>query len=220
GRFDEGWDAYRERALAEQKAQGIVPEHTILSERDPDVEAWDSLSDGAKKMAARQMEVYAGFLTQTDHHFGRFLDFVDGLGKLDNTIVMAVSDNGASAEGGPHGTFNEALFFNLVPERLEDNLARYDSWGGVDTFPHYSWGWTWAGNTPFRRWKRETYRGGVSEPCVISWPAGMDRQGEVRTQYAHAIDFCATILDCIGIDPPELVDGVPQEPLEGVSLKP
>ena len=171
-------------------------------------------------MAARQMEVYAGFLTQTDHHFGRVLDFIESLGELDNTLVIAISDNGASAEGGPDGTFNEALFFNLVPERLEDNLERYELWGGIETFPHYSWGWTWAGNAPFRRWKRETYRGGVSEPCVISWPAGIGDQGGVRTQYAHAIDLAATILGCAGIDPPETVDGVKQEPLEGTSLRP
>ena len=220
GTFDSGWDQYREDVIAAQKAEGIVPEHTVLSERDPDVAAWDSLSDDAKRMCAHQMEVYAGFLTQTDHHFGRVIDFIDTLGELENTIVIAISDNGASAEGGPEGTFNEALFFNLVPERLEDNLARYDDWGGVTTFPHYAWGWTWAGNTPFRRWKRETYRGGVSEPCVISWPARMGSGGEVRTQYSHAIDLVATILDAIGVPEPETVDGVAQEPLHGVSLVP
>jgi arylsulfatase len=220
GRFDAGWDAYRDEVHARQVAAGIVPEHSVLSERDPDVAAWESLSDDAKRMCARQMEVFAGFLTQTDHHFGRVLDFIEEIGELDNTLVMVVSDNGASAEGGPEGTFNEALFFNLVPERLEDNLAHYDRWGGVETFPHYAWGWTWAGNAPFRRWKRETYRGGVTEPCLISWPAGIDRVGEVRTQYAHAIDVAATVLDAAGIEVPATVDGVPQTPLHGVSLRP
>ena len=199
-------------------AAGIVPSHARLSERDPDVPAWDDLDADSQRMFARQMEVYAGFLTQTDHHVGRVLDFVESLGELDNTIVVAVSDNGASAEGGPAGTFNESLFFNFVPERLEDNLRHFDGWGGVDTFPHYSWGWTWAGTTPFRRWKRETYRGGVSEPCIVSWPAGIADHGAVRHQYAHAIDILPTLLDAAGVPSPDVVAGVPQQPFHGASL--
>ena len=129
------------------------------------------------------METYAGFITQTDHHFGRILDYLEQLGELDNTLVIVLSDNGASAEGGLEGTFNETLFFNKAPETLDDNLAHYDHWGSVDTFPHYSWGWTWAGVTPFRRWKREVYRGGISDPLIISWPAGIQASGETRDQY-------------------------------------
>ena len=221
GRFDQGWDRYREEVFARQLAAGIMPPHTVLSARDPDVPAWDSLSDDAHRMFARQMETYAGFLTQTDHHFGRVLKFLTRIGELDNTIVIAMSDNGASAEGGPEGTFNESLFFNFVPELLADNMKHYDDWGGVHTFPHYSWGWTWAGNTPFRRWKRETYRGGVSEPFIVSWPAGMGTVGgTVRTQYAHAIDVVTTVLDACGIEPPAVVAGVAQKPLHGVSLVP
>ena len=218
GRFDHGWDAYRAEVFDRQVAAGVVPSHARLSERDPDVPAWDDLDGESQRMFARQMEVYAGFLTQTDHHVGRLLDFVDGLGELDDTIVVVVSDNGASAEGGPDGTFNESLFFNFVPERLEDNLRHYDAWGGVDTFPHYSWGWTWAGTTPFRRWKRETFRGGVSEPCIVSWPAGIADHGAVRTQYAHAIDILPTLLDAAGIPAPDVVAGVRQQPVDGASL--
>lgn len=219
GRFDAGWDTYREEALAAQKQLGLQPEGAELSDRDPDVVAWEGLSDDAKRMCARQMETFAGFLTQTDYHFGRVLEFIDKLGELENTIVIAISDNGASAEGGPEGTFNEALFFNLVPERLEDNLARYDGWGGIETFPHYAWGWTWAGNTPFRRWKRETYRGGVSLPCIVSWPERLrEHGGGVRTQYAHAIDLAPTILDAVGVGQAAEVDGYEQEPLDGMSL--
>jgi arylsulfatase len=220
GRFDQGWDAYRADVFDRQLAAGVVPAHARLSARDPDVPAWDGLDAGAQRMFARQMEVYAGFLSQTDHHVGRVLDFLDRIGELDNTIVVALSDNGASAEGGPAGTFNESLFFNFVPERLEDNLRHYDGWGGVDTFPHYSWGWTWAGTTPFRRWKRETYRGGVSEPCIVAWPAGIAARGEVRTQYAHAIDVLPTLLDAAGLPVPEAVAGVPQQPFHGASLVP
>ena len=218
GRFDMGWEAYRHEVFARQKAMGILPEHAELSGIDPDVEDWDELSDEAKSMYAHQMEVYAGFLTQTDHHLGRVIDFIDRIGELDNTIIIAVSDNGASAEGGEHGTRNEALFFNLAPERLEDNIAVKDIWGSEDTFNHYSWGWTWAGDTPFRRWKRETYRGGVTDPCIVSWPAGLPADGSIRPQYAHAIDVMPTVLELLGVDVPATIRGVEQSPIAGVSL--
>ena len=199
GRFDGGWDEYRDIVFERQRALGIVDDAAVLSERDPDVPAWDSLSDEARRMYARQMEVYAAFIEQTDHHLGRVIDFIDELGELDNTIVVVMSDNGASAEGGEHGTFNEALFFNGMPETLEDNLAHFDDWGGPDAYAHYSWGWTSAGNTPFRRWKRETYRGGVTDPCIVSWPAGIEARGEVRHQYTHVTDIVPTLLDAIGL---------------------
>lgn len=218
GRFDEGWDAYRRAVFARQKAIGLFSEEAELSDPDPDVPAWDSLGDDERRMYARQMETYAAFLEQTDHHFGRVVDFVASLGELDNTLIIAVSDNGASAEGGVHGTFNEALFFNKVPETLEDNLERLEGWGGVDTFPHYSWGWTWAGDTPFRRWKRETYRGGVTDPCIVHWPAGIPNGGEVRTQYLHAIDIFPTVLDAVRISAPASIRGVAQSPLQGRSF--
>ncbi len=218
GRFDDGWEAYRETVLARQIEMGIVPPDTELSRHDPDVPEWGSLSEDEKRMFTRQMETYAGFLTQTDHHFGRIVDYLEEIGELDNTMIIVVSDNGPSAEGGVHGTFNEMLFFNQAPETLEDNLARYDDWGGVDTFPHYSWGWTWAGATPFRRWKRETYRGGVSDPCIVSWPAGISAAGEVRSQYSHAIDVVPTILDALGIEAPDAIRGVPQSAIQGVSF--
>lgn len=218
GKFDAGWDAYRESVFERQLEMGIVAEGTVLSERDADVPAWDSLSADEQQMYARQMETYAGFITQTDHHFGRVIEYVEQIGELDNTIVVMISDNGPSAEGGVNGTFNEMLFFNSAPELLEDNMAHYDDWGGVDTFPHYSWGWTWAGATPFRRWKRETYRGGISDPFIISWPAGISDQGAVRTQYAHAIDIVPTILDAMGVDAPDSIKGVAQSSLHGVSF--
>jgi arylsulfatase A-like enzyme len=220
GAFDMGWDDYRRVVFDRQRALGLLPEGTELSKRDPDVEAWETLSVDAKRMYTRQMEVYAAFVSQTDHHIGRMLDFLDAIGELDNTIVVAVSDNGASAEGGEHGTRNEGLFFNLAPETLEDNLEVFDDWGGEDTFPHYSWGWTWAGDTPFRRWKRETYRGGITDPCIVSWPAGIAARGEVRHQYAHAIDLVPTLLDVIGIEAPTHIRGVAQSTLPGTSLAP
>jgi hypothetical protein len=166
----------------------------------------------------RQMETYAGFMEQTDHHFGRIVDYIDEIGELDNTLIIVISDNGPSAEGGVNGTYNEMLFFNQIEEELEDNLAHYDGWGGPDTFPHYSWGWTNAGATPFRRWKRETYRGGTSDPCIISWPERITSGGELRPQYCLAIDIVPTILAAIGAEPPTSVRGVPQSEIQGVSF--
>jgi len=218
GKFDMGWDEYRKIVFERQKELGILPADAELSAHDPDVPVWESLSDDAKKMYTRQMEVYAAFVEQTDYHFGRIIEFLEKIGRLENTIVVVVSDNGASAEGGVNGTFNEQLFFNTVEERLDDNLDRYEDWGSPNTFPHYSWGWTWAGDTPFRRWKRETYRGGVTDPCIVFWPEGIKASNEIRTQYAHAIDLVPTILEAVGIQAPTMVRGVPQSPVEGLSF--
>ena len=146
------------------------------------------------------------------------VDFIDELGELDNTLIVVLSDNGASAEGGEHGNFNEVLFFNGVPETLEGNIAHYDEWGGPNTYPHYSWGWAWAGNTPFRRWKRETYRGGVSNPCIVSWPARITGHGEIRTQYTHVTDLLPTILDALGLEAPDVIRGIAQSPIHGTSF--
>ena len=218
GQFDDGWDAYRERVFARQKELGIVPAEAELSRHDPDVPDWDAQPADARRLYSRMMEVFAGFLSHTDHHLGRLLDFLRAQGLLDNTIVMVVSDNGASAEGGPTGTTNEAQFFNNAQEPLEDSLALIDEIGGPNHFNHYPWGWTHAGNTPFRRWKRETYRGGSSDPFIVSWPAGIKARGEVRGQYAHIIDMVPTVLDLLGIEPPATIRGVTQSPIHGVSF--
>ena len=218
GKFDMGWDEYRRVVFEHQKEMDILPAGTELSPPDPDVPEWDSLSDDAKRMYARQMEVYAAFLEQTDYHFGRIIDFLEKIGELNNTIVVAISDNGASAEGGVHGTFNEALFFNGVEETLEDNLEHFEEWGSPNTFPHYAWGWTWAGDSPFRRWKRETYRGGVTDPCIVFWPEGIKASGEIRSQYTHAIDLVPTILEALDIKAPETIRGVAQSPIQGVTF--
>ena len=220
GQFDDGWDAYRERTFARQKDLGIVPPGAQLSRHDPDVPEWDSLSPDAKRLASRMMEVFAGFLSHTDHHIGRVFDFLRSIGEFDNTIVMFVSDNGASAEGGVDGTTNEAMFFNNVSQTLEESLAVIDEIGGPKHFNHYPWGWTWAGNTPFRRWKRETYRGGASDPFIVHWTNGITAKGEVRNQYAHIIDMVPTVLDLLGIEAPETIRGVTQAPIHGVSFAP
>ena len=218
GQFDDGWEAYRERAFAKQKEMGIVPPDAELSRHDPDVKPWGDCSPEEQKLYARMMEVYAGFMEHTDHHIGRLFDFLKSTGEFDNTLIMLISDNGASSEGGPTGSVNENLFFNNVPESLEANLAAIDDLGGPETFNHYAWGWTWAGNTPFRRWKRETYRGGISDPFIVHWPAGIEASGEVRHQYAHAIDMVPTVLAAVGVDSPAQIRGVTQSPIEGLSF--
>src|SRR5450631_3794388 len=218
GMFDDGWDAYREKTFARQKQLGIVPADAELSRHDPDVPDWDSQPAPARQLYSRFMEVFAGFLSHTDHQIGRLLTFLGDRGDLENTLIMIISDNGASAEGGPTGTTNEAQFFNNAQEPLEESLKLIDEIGGPTTFNHYPWGWTWAGNTPFRRWKRETYRGGACDPFLVHWPQGIQARGEIRDQYAHVIDMVPTVLDVLGAEPPAQIRGVVQAPIHGVSF--
>jgi arylsulfatase A-like enzyme len=173
GQFDQGWDRWREEVFARQLAMGIVPQGTRLTPRPAQVKAWDSLSGDARRLYARQMEVYAAFLTQTDHHIGRVIEHLDRLGELDNTIVMAASDNGASSEGGEHGSFNECQHPNRIEASVADNLRHLDRWGSIHSFANYAWGWAWAGNTPLRRWKRYLHQGGMSDPLIVHWPRGI-----------------------------------------------
>ena len=218
GMFDDGWDAYRKKVFAKQKEMGLAPDDAELSRHDPDVQDWDALPEDERRLYARMMEVFAGFLEHTDFHIGRLLDFLKKIGEFDNTLIMAISDNGASAEGGPTGSVNESKFFNNVPESVEENLKALDDLGGPDYFNHFAWGWTWAGNTPFRRWKRETYRGGISDPFIVHYPNGIQAKNQVRTQYTHAIDMVPTVLDLLSLEAPISIKGVTQAPIEGVSL--
>jgi arylsulfatase len=217
-KFDDGWDAYRAKVFAKQKELGIIPQNTVLSRHDPDVQDWSKLSPDERRLYARMMEVFAGFLEHTDHHIGRLIDFLARMGELDNTLIMLISDNGASAEGGPNGSVNEVKFFNNVPDDLKANLAAIDELGGPKHFNHYAWGWAHAGDTPFKRWKRETYRGGVSDPFIVHWPKGIKAKGEIRPQYAHAIDMVPTVLDALGVEPPTQIRGVTQSPIQGLSF--
>ncbi len=218
GKFDKGWDAYRKEVFEKQKKLGIIPKNTKLSRHDPDVQDWNKLSKKEKKVFARMMEVFAGFLTHTDHYIGELMDFLKKIGEYDNTLIMLISDNGSSAEGGPTGSVNECRFFNNLPDTVDEIYEKLDEIGGPECFNHFPWGWTHAGNTPFRRWKRETYRGGISDPFIIHWPKGFKSKGKVRTQYTHAIDMVPTVLEAAGIDPPGSIKGITQSPVEGVSL--
>ena len=218
GKFDMGWERAREEIFARQMQMGIVPPGTELTPRPDWIAPWESLSDDERRLYARMMEVFAGFMSHTDHQIGRLLDFLERIGELDNTITVVISDNGASAEGGPHGSLNEANFFNRVPESVEENLTKIDELGGPNTFNHYPYGWAWAGNTPFQRWKREVHEGGVADPCVVHWPAGIAARGEIRGQYVHAVDVTPTVLDALGIAPPAAIGGVQQSQIQGASF--
>jgi arylsulfatase A-like enzyme len=238
GRFDIGYEAIREQTLARQKELGIVPENTELppvnpigtpeTRTGPDGQTfpefdytrpWDSLNDDEKKLFCRMAEVYAGFLGHADFHLGRLLDYLEESGEYENTLIVLVSDNGASGEGGPNGSVNEMKFANGVPDDLERNLAMIDELGGTRTYNHYPTGWAMAFNTPFKMWKRYEFNGGTCDPCVISWPAGIKARGETRDQYCHAIDLVPTVLDVLGLEPPETIKGHTQSPFDGVSMR-
>ena len=180
---------------------------------------WDSLSAEEQRLFSRMAEVYAGFLAHADDQIGRLLDFLEFIGERDNTLVMLVSDNGASGEGGPHGSVNEMLFMNGIPDDINQNLAMLDELGGPKTYNHYPNGWAMAFNTPFKMWKRYEFEGGTADPCIISWPAGMKARGELRTQYHHAIDLVPTVLDVLGVTPPRTIKGHVQSHFDGVSMR-
>ncbi len=220
GHFDDGWDAWRERTYARQIAEGLIPEETVLTPRPHWVPAWADLDDPQRELARRFMECFAGFLSYTDAQLGRLISFLEDLGERDNTAIILVSDNGASAEGGPDGSINDVRLHNLDPAGVPEMYARINDIGGPLTHNNYPWGWTMAGNTPFRRWKREVHEGGVADPCIVSWPAGLPGvAGEIRHQFAHAIDVMPTLLDLVGIEPPGQIDYVPQTGIDGVSFK-
>jgi arylsulfatase A-like enzyme len=218
GAFDEGWDVVRERWFQRQKAMGIVPADTALPPRNPGVKAWNSLSDGERRFAARLMEAFAAFLEHTDHHLGRYIDALAQLGQLDNTLFIAMSDNGASQEGGPIGVLDEMRYFNGLPEDLESALQRLDSIGGPDSHTNYPWGWAMAGNTPLKRYKQNTHAGGVRDPFIVHWPARITDGGGIRRQFHHVTDVAPTVLDLLGLAFPEHHRGAPQMPVHGESM--
>jgi arylsulfatase len=238
GKFDMGYEKARELTLERQKKLGIVPEDTRVppinpigtpeTRKGPDgqpfpevdyTKPWDTLSDGEKRLFSHMAEVYAGFLSHADHHIGRLLDYLEATGDLENTLIIVVSDNGASGEGGPDGSVNENRLFNGIPDDLQTNLAMLDDLGSPKTYNHYSTGWAMAFNTPFKMWKRYEFEGGTSDPCIISWTRGMQARGEIRHQYHHAIDVVPTILEVTGVEAPDVVNGYTQSPIQGVSMR-
>jgi arylsulfatase len=220
GKFDQGWDKYREETFARQKKLGVVPQNSELTKRPEQLPAWDSLSADQKRLFARMMEVFAAFTAETDFEMGRLLDVVRALPDADNTLIFyEVGDNGSSAEGGLVGLLNENSFFNNVPEDLQDNLKHIDEIGGPKHFNHFPAGWAWAMNTPFQ-WTKQiaSHLGGVRNPLTVSWPARIKDRGGVRNQFHHVIDIAPTIYEAVGVPFPEILNGVAQKPLEGVSM--
>jgi arylsulfatase len=219
GRYDRGWDAVRQEWLDRQKALGIVPPDTALAPRDPEVPAWDELSPDEQRLAARHMEVYAGFMEHTDIQIGRLVDYLEQAGELDNTLLILISDNGASDEGGRLGCVNvDAHFQGKEIEPLSVGLDALDRLGDETTAPHYPVGWAQAGNTPLKWYKKDVHGGGVRDPLIVHWPARITDGGALRHQYHHVVDVVPTILEILGIDAPAEVRGVPQLPIHGTSL--
>jgi len=218
GKFDMGWDKAREQILEQQKALGIVPADTKLTERIDQIPAWDSLPPEEQSLYARQMEVFAGQMEWVDMQIGRVVAELERIGELDNTLIFVTADNGASGEGGLAGTFNETYVLNGLQTSLEANLRAQEDWGRENTYPHYHAGWAMAGNTPFRYFKQSEHRGGQADHLVVHWPDGIEAKGEIRKQYHHISDIAPTIMEAAGIEVPEEHHGVPQQPMDGVSL--
>lgn len=220
GKFDQGWDKLREETLERQKKLGVVPPNTKLAPKPAAIKDWDKLTAEEQKLFARQMEVFAGFGEYADTEVGRLVDAIGDMGQLDNTLVFyIVGDNGASAEGGMNGLYNEATYFNGVQESMADVLKHYDELGSPNTFSHYAAGWAVAGDTPFT-WTKQVASsyGGTRNGMVVHWPKGIDVKGEVRSQWHHVIDVAPTILEAAGLPEPKRVNGVVQAPIEGVSM--
>lgn len=237
GVFDEGYEAIRTQILERQKEMGLLPPDTELSAINPHgeptttgpdgqpwpvldtVRPWDSLSADEQRLFTRMVEVFAGYVSYTDDQIGRLIDFLEESGELDNTIIVVISDNGASGEGGPNGEFNEWRFFNGVPSSTELTIKRIDELGSPQSYNHYNTGWAWAFDTPFPYWKRWAgYEGGIADMAFVSWPAKIDPQTQPRQQYVHAVDVVPTIYELLGITPPDVLKGYQQNPIEGQSF--
>jgi len=220
GKFDQGWDKVREETFARQKALGVIPQNAKLTPRPKEIPSWDSQTPTQKKLFARQMETFAGFAEQTDHEVGRLVDALQKMGELDNTLFLYIAgDNGASAEGGPEGSYNEMMALSGIIGTADQMLPHIDEWGGPNTFPHYAIGWAWGGDSPFQ-WTKQvaSHFGGTRNGMVVHWPNGIKAKGEIRSQFTHVVDVAPTVLEAAGIPFPKIVDGVEQIPFSGPSF--
>jgi arylsulfatase len=226
GKFDDGWDKYREETFERQNRLGVIPQDAVLTERPDLFPAWDSLSNDQKQLYTRQMEVFAGYSENADWNVGRLLDAIEEMGDLDNTLIFYIwGDNGASMEGTITGSFNEMTFLNgIVLEadqqlRLIQQYGGIDAWGSDHTAPHFAAAWAHANNTPFQ-WGKQvaSHLGGTRNPMVVAWPNRIKADGNVRSQFTHCIDIGPTVLDAIGLPEPTTVDGIAQEPMDGISF--
>ncbi len=229
GKFDDGYEAYREWVLPRMIERGILPEGTPLTPMNPlpdsvadpldAVRPWDSLTADEKRLFSRMMEVFAGYSEYTDAQVGRMIDYLEETGQLENTVVLYAADNGTSGEGSPNGSVNENKFFNGWPDTIEENMKLIDVLGSPDTYEHFPTGWAMATSAPFRMFKRYSqFAGGTVDPLVISWPKGIEARGEIRHQYHHSVDIVPTILEITGLEMPGVYNGVKQYPLSGKSM--
>ena len=230
GKFDDGYEAYRDWVLPRMVEKGVMPEGTKMTPINPlpedvaisndAVRPWNSLNADEKKLFSRMAEVFAGFSEYTDAQVGRIVDYLENTGQLENTIIFYCADNGASGEGSPNGSVNENKFFNGYPDELSENMKYLDTLGSPDTYNHYPTGWATAFSTPFQMFKRYSqFAGGTCDPMVISWPKGIKARGEVRHQYHHATDVATTVLDVAGLQMPDEYNGIKQYPMNGVSMR-
>ncbi|MFT5531220.1 MAG: arylsulfatase A-like enzyme [Candidatus Poriferisodalaceae bacterium] len=222
GRFDEGWDVVRERWFTRQLELGVIPEGTQLAPRNPGVDAWDSLPENQRRLAARLQEAFAAFLDHTDDQIGRLVDGLRDMDQLDNTILIVLADNGASQEGGPFGVMHEMKFFNGILETPDEAIGRVDDIGGPHSHTNYPWGWAQCGNSPFKWYKQNTHEGGVHVPMIVHWPQGIsaEQQGTMRDQFVNVSDIAPTIYDLLGITAPDTYRGIDQLPVTGHSFRP
>jgi arylsulfatase A-like enzyme len=216
--FSRGWDVEREERLARQKALGVVPPDTKMPDRNDHVRAWADHSPDEQRLFTRLQAAYAAMLEHADQHLARLVTFLEDAGLREDTLILVLSDNGASQEGGPLGMVNAMGPYNMKFEPMEEKIALIDQIGGPNSHSNFPLGWAMASNTPLKRYKQNTHGGGIRDPLVVSWPAGIKARGETRTQFAHASDVVPTLLELIGVTPPDVVQGVPQMPLEGSSF--
>jgi arylsulfatase A-like enzyme len=220
GKFDQGWDKLREETFARQKASGIIPQSAQLTPRPKEIPSWDSQTPDQKKLGARQMETFAGFAEHTDHEVGRLVQALEEMGAMDNTLLIyIVGDNGASAEGGPEGAYNEMMALNGIISTAAINMPHINEWGGPSTFPHFAIGWAWAGDTPFQ-WTKQiaSHFGGTRNGMVMHWPKRIQAKGEIRSQFSHVTDIAPTALEAASLPFPKMVNGTEQRPFDGTSL--
>ncbi|MDN7246350.1 arylsulfatase [Planococcus shenhongbingii] len=218
GVYDEGWDVIRQQRFEKQKELGVIPKDAKLAPSNPGIIPWDKISEEKKSVYTRFQETYAGFLTHTDEQIGKLLETLEETDELDNTMIVLISDNGASSIGGENGSTNQTIAYNTLTETFEDVEKKADLLGSESVAPDYPAGWAQVSNTPFQKYKNSMYGGGIRTPLIVHWPEKITDKGEVRNQFVHVSDITATVYDVLGISPPKTIKGIKQMPITGISF--